>query len=193
MDRLELVSPAILSLAAFSALVERHSRPLHAFLCSFVRDPELARDLLQDTFCDAWDAAQRGMPPLVPDGGEPNMRRWLYRVAYRRAVDDLRHRSVLRWESLDERDDEDTLLCHPPDLLENVIAEMEAMQRALANLDPADVSCLLLTVVHRFTAAEAAHIIGASPQAVAKRVSRAKRRLLASYLAQNPASSETSA
>jgi DNA-directed RNA polymerase specialized sigma24 family protein len=46
---------------------------------------------------------------------------------------------------------------------------------------------LLLIVVQGFTAAEAAQIIGATPQAVAKRFARAKQRLRAAYLAQNPA------
>jgi DNA-directed RNA polymerase specialized sigma24 family protein len=44
----------------------------------------------------------------------------------------------------------------------------------------------LLIIVQGFTAAEAGQIIGASPQAVAKRLSRAKQRLRDAYLAQNP-------
>ncbi len=68
---------------------------------------------------------------------------------------------------------------------EDQIAESEALGRALAGLAPEDVACLLLIVVQGFTAAEAGQVIGASPQAVAKRIARAKRRLLNAYLAED--------
>ena len=92
--------PLHLSLDAFTALARRYTQPLHVFLCGLVHDPELARDLLQDTFIAAWSATQQGTPPLVADGDEAGIRRWLYRVAYRRAVDSLRRRRLIHWESL---------------------------------------------------------------------------------------------
>ena len=65
---------------------------------------------------------------------------------------------------------------------------LEALAVALKELSTTDAACLLLIVVHGFTAAEAGRVLDASPQAVAKRLSRAKQRLLALYLAHNPAS-----
>jgi DNA-directed RNA polymerase specialized sigma24 family protein len=65
---------------------------------------------------------------------------------------------------------------------EDQIAESEALNRALSGLAPEDIACLLLIVMQGFTAAEAGAIIGASAQAVAKRIARAKRRLLDAYL-----------
>ena len=73
---------------------------------------------------------------------------------------------------------------------EDQIAEHAALQAALGDLSPKDVSCLLLMVVQGFTAAETAQILGDSPQAIAKRLSRAKRRLLDAYLAQEDTSQE---
>ena len=58
------------------------------------------------------------------------------------------------------------------------------MQAALASLTPPDVACLLLRVVQGFSAAEAGEIIGAPPDLINKRLSRAKQRLRAAYLAQ---------
>lgn len=178
-------APLPLSAAAYSALASRYARPLHAFLCGLVRDREQAHDLLQDTFCAAWVAAQRATPPFVADGPEVNMRRWLFRVAYRRAIDARRRGQVIQWESLPELDNPDVDKRLAVDAFDSFVVEREAMDRALATLDQRDAACLLLLVVHGFTAAEAAQILEATPQAVAKRLSRAKQRLLATFRAQN--------
>ncbi|MGE5334974.1 MAG: RNA polymerase sigma factor [Nitrososphaerota archaeon] len=181
----------MLSLDAFTALAHRYTKPLHGFLCGLVHDPELARDLVQDTFIEAWSAAQRGAPPLVAGGDETGMRRWLYRVAYRRAVDVLRRKRRIRWESLHDLLERDEL---PLDAIsysfEELVAENETMQRALALLNPEDTACLLLMVVQGFTAQEAATIIGSSATAMGKRIGRAKRRLLSAYRAQDASASE---
>ena len=180
----ELVSN--LSLDAFTALARRYTQPLHVFLCGLVHDPELARDLLQDTFIAAWSAALQATPPLLANGDEAEMRRWLYRVAYRRAVDSLRRGRLIRWESLHELLDFERLpMDRASSSFEELVAESEAMQRALATLTPEDSACLLLMVVQGFTAQEAAAIIGSSATAMGKRIGRANRRLLSAYLAQN--------
>lgn len=173
------------ALDAFSLLVHRHTESLHIFLCGFVHDPELARDLLQDVFCAAWDAAQRGTPPFN-QGDEIAMRRWLYRIAYRRAIDVYRRKRVIRWESLDKLNTGEPLDLAVSTSFEDAIAESEAMSHALALLHVEDVASLLLTVVHNFTIQEAAVIVGCSPAAMGKRIWRAKQRLLSAYLAQNP-------
>ena len=174
----------LLSFADFTALVERHQRELSGFLRGIVQHAEQASDLLQDTFVDAWRAAQRGQPPLTPGAAREEMRRWLFHAAYCRAISALRRRRLIRWESLDDPEAADIEVLSSLASFEDRVAESAAMQAALADLPPKDVTCLLLIVVQGFTAAEAAAIIGDSPQAVAKRISRAKRRLLAAYLAQ---------
>jgi RNA polymerase sigma-70 factor (ECF subfamily) len=170
---------------SFPDVVERHERELLRFLCGIVTDAEQARDLLQDTFYDAWRAAQRGAAPFAPGGNAEEIRRWLFHAAYCRAMSALRRRRLIRWESLDRADapvlDEIEAIVS----FEDQIAENEVLGRALAGLAPEDVACLLLIVVQGFTAAEAGQVIGASPQAVAKRIARAKRRLLDAYLAED--------
>src|SRR5579862_7685503 len=98
-----LAPPRLLSLAEFTPLVERYQRDLYAFLYGLVSQPEQARDLLQDTFCDAWRAAKRGAAPLVVGGASDEMRHWLFHAAYCRAISALRRRRLIRWESLDEQ------------------------------------------------------------------------------------------
>ena len=181
-----------LSPGAFSTLTQRYTQPLYAFLRGLVDDSELARDLLQDVFCAAWDAAQRVTPPFVADGELIAMRRWLYRVAYRRVIETWRRRQVIRWESLDALRADEAGHADPADpadpvpSFEDMLAESEAMGRALAALPMEDVACLLLMVVQGFTAREAAAAVGSTPTAMSKRVGRAKRRLLTVYQAQNP-------
>ena len=180
------------SLDTFSTLAHRYTQPLYVFLRGLVGDPELARDLLQDAYCAAWDAAQRGTPPFVADGDLIAMRRWLYRVAYRRVIETWRRRRVIRWESLDALQADEADHADPADpaaSFEDVLAESEAMARALAVLPMEDVACLLLMVVQGFTAREAAAAVGSTATAMSKRVGRAKRRLLTVYQAQNPSGS----
>jgi RNA polymerase sigma-70 factor (ECF subfamily) len=175
-----------LTFADFTELVERLERELYGFLRGMVRDAEQARDLLQDTFFDAWRAVKREAPPFDSPRKPDEQRRWLYHTAYCRAISALRRHRLIRWESLHQT--EAALEAAGALTLanfEDAVVESEAVSAALADLSPEDSACLLLTVVRGFTAVEAAEILGASSQAVARRVSRAKRRLLTVYLAQN--------
>ncbi len=58
--------PLTTSLAppTFSELLADTQRPLYAFVAGLVGDTELARDIVQDVFCDAWRALRRGSPPF---------------------------------------------------------------------------------------------------------------------------------
>lgn len=160
---------SLLSFAEFTSLVERHERELLGFLRSLVQQPEQASDLLQETFSDAWWAAKRGQPPLVPGVAAAEVRRWLFHAAYCQAMSALRRHRLIRWESLDTPG----------------VGSLEVLSSPLAQLSTKDVTCLVLHVVEEFTAAETAQIMGDSPQAIAKRITRAKQRLLTAYVAQD--------
>lgn len=168
----------------FTALVNRHQGALFGFLCGLVANPEQARDLTQDTFHDAWRAARQQEPPFTAEGQPQAIRRWLFQAAYHRAISLLRRQRLIRWESLEashEREPDRYAASLP---FEETIAEREALRAALASLTPPDVACLLLRVVQGFSAAEAGEIIGAPPDIINKRLSRARQRLRAAYLAQ---------
>lgn len=176
-------SVARFSREAFADLLERCQWPLHSFLRGIVGDEEQARDLMQDVFYDAWRTAQRGSAPFDGAAEETGIRRWLFHAAYNRAISALRRRRLIQWLPLES--------VRLPISFEDQFAEGQAVRTALAALAPADAACLLLIIVQGFTAAEAGQIIGASPQAIAKRFSRAKQRLRDAYLAQNPQSEES--
>lgn len=167
----------------FTDLLERCQWPLYTFVRGLLGEEEPARDLMQDVFCDAWRVAQRGQPPFDGAADEVGTRRWLFHVAYNRAISALRRRRLIQWLPLESV----TLTLS----FEEQLAEGQAVRTALAALAPADAACLLLMIVQGFTAAEAGQVIGASPQAIAKRFSRAKARLRETYLAQNPQNPRT--
>jgi RNA polymerase sigma-70 factor (ECF subfamily) len=167
------------SLEHLAAVLERSQWELQGFLRGIVGDSEQARDLVQDTCYEACRAAQRGMPPFErASSTDTDIRRWLFRVGYNRAISALRRRQIIHWLPLESVRHLITF--------EDESAEGQDVRAALAKLSPEDAACLSLIIVHDFTAAEVGQIVGASPQAVAKRFSRAKQRLRDAYLAQNP-------
>jgi len=191
-------APAPLSLAAFSAVVDQWQAALFGFLQGMLGDAEQARDLTQDTFHNAWRATQALAPPWSSAYDDDERRRWLFHAAYCRAISHMRRRKVIRWASLDwagvalrEDDGFDTSFDDVGALtvagsFEQRVVEAEALRAALARLRPDDAACLLLRVTHGFSAAEVAAMLGITTDAVGQRLSRARRRLRAVYLAQNP-------
>jgi RNA polymerase sigma factor (sigma-70 family) len=144
-------------------------------------------NLIQDTFAAAWRATQACVAPFVAGTADEEQRRWLYSIAYRRAVDLLRRKRLARWDALDPIAETEAGNLPP---FEDRVVEGEALRAALAELSSPDVACLLLRVVHGFSAAEVGEIVGASAEVVTKRLSRARQRLRAVYLRQNPSSSQ---
>ena len=183
----------LLTSAAFVAAVDPHQPSLLAFLSGLLGDPEQARDLAQDTLADAWRAARKGTPPFLPDAPADEVRRWLFHAAYCNAVTVLRRRRLIRWEPLDDAPAAECPPTGAPITFEDQVAEGAALRAALAELSPPDIACLLLRVVQGFSAAETGHIVGAAPDIVTTRLSRAKQRLRSVYLAQNVQSEERKA
>ena len=176
---------SLLTQAGFIAAVEPHESALLAFLCGLLGSSEQARDLTQDTLAEAWRAARAGAPPFLVGTADGEIRRWLFHTAYCNAVTVLRRRRLIRWEALDLTPAAECLPVSEMLPFEDQIAEGEALRAALAELSPQDTACLLLRVVQGFSAAEVGRIVGATPDIVTKRLSRAKQRLRAVYLAQN--------
>ena len=185
----EIASP--LTSAEFTTLVCQHQSALCNFIYGLVGNIEQARDLAQEVFQDAWRLGLQAKTPFIQDAIPKVMQRWLFQAAYYRAISALRRGRRLRWESLEERHDKEPEAFSSPILFEDEVAESEALRVALERLAPRDVACLLLRVVQGFSANETAHIIGASPQSVDQRLSRAKQRLRAIYLAQAAATNST--
>lgn len=170
---------------SFNDVLAETQRPLFAFVARLVSDQELARDIVQDVFCDAWRAMQRGSPPFGAADDLPAMRRWLFHAAYCDAASALRRGALIRWEPLNADDTREPTRPAPGRPFEDTVAERLALDAALATLRPEDAACLLLSALQGFTAQEIGQIIDASTEATKKRLARAKRRLRDAYIALN--------
>jgi RNA polymerase sigma-70 factor (ECF subfamily) len=161
--------------------------PFQLRLVRFVRgilgDLEDARDITQDVFVNAWRTAQRPAAPFTAGSDERAVQRWLFRVAYNKAIDSVRHRSVITWQSLDPVRPLDPAEQGEAPPFDERLAESEALRAALARLGPQDVACLRLSVIEEFTSVEIAHILAITPEAARQRLSRATCRLRAAYFA----------
>lgn len=172
--------------AHFANALDRSYAALYAFARNLLNDGEEARDVVQDVFAEAWRTAQAKKPPFGEESSDADVRRWLFRVAYHRAISLRRHQRVIAWESLDllhplahhERDGA------PP--FEDRVAEGEALRAAFNALELQEAACVLLKFVYGFNAPEIARILEIAPDAARKRLSRAMQRLRASYFAQEP-------
>jgi RNA polymerase sigma-70 factor (ECF subfamily) len=71
--------------AVFTRIFDQHRHAVHAYFLGRVADPELARDLLQETFLRAW----RRLQELAPLPGD-RQRAWLFTVARNLAIDSYR-------------------------------------------------------------------------------------------------------
>lgn len=169
----------------FATVMEQAQRPLFSYLCHLLGDEEQARDIGQDTLCEAWRVARQGTPPFGSESTEADIRRWLFTVAHARAVNALRRRRLIRWESLDRPRIDESAYPHAPLAFEDQVAEGLVLRAALARLPVDQAACLLLNIVQGFSAAEIAQIAGITPEACKKRLSRAKQRLRAAYFAED--------
>jgi DNA-directed RNA polymerase specialized sigma24 family protein len=86
---------------AFDALMTHTQAALFQFARGLVGEFELARDIVQDAFVDAWRAAAARTPPFAQLDDEAGMRRWLYTVTYRHALKARTRRRIVVWEPLD--------------------------------------------------------------------------------------------
>jgi RNA polymerase sigma-70 factor (ECF subfamily) len=143
----------------------------------------------QDTFVDAWRAANRYSAPFdapdAPDAPDDltGIRRWLFTVAYRHAIKHLRRRKTIAWQSLDARESLSPAVLRAPGRFEDALAEADVLRMALRSVEPEDAACVLLQVVHGFSTAEIATILAIRADTVRKRLSRTKQRLRDAYLA----------
>ena len=71
-------------------LFRLHSGEIYAYLARMLRDDELAADLAQETFVKAYRAYETLEDPA-------RARAWLYQIASRTALDELRRRRIVRF------------------------------------------------------------------------------------------------
>jgi RNA polymerase sigma-70 factor (ECF subfamily) len=141
-------------------LVERYQQRLGGYLFHLLGDRDLALDLTQDTFVRAYTALGATRPGLA-------LRPWLFRIATNLAYDLLRRRRRIAWVPLSVVEDRARDDAAP-------IEDQELVRLALRRLRPEDQVVLVLCGIEDHSYAEAATTLDSTPDAVRKRLSRAK-------------------
>lgn len=148
-------------------LFAKHHGEIHAYLLRMMRDPEVAADMTQDAFIKAYKNYETLEKP-------ENARAWLYQIAHRVALDEIRRRKIVRFlpwtgESRGSAPSAEHLV-------------MEArlsgdMQRALARIPERQRAALLLAELHDLTGLELASALGVSHVAARALLTRARESL----------------
>jgi RNA polymerase sigma-70 factor (ECF subfamily) len=156
--------------SAFAILVRRYERKLIRVLVRLVRDPELARDLAQETFwrvysrLDRFDTSRRFGP-------------WLFRVGVNLGLDQIRrNRSELSPPaSIDRTHGEGRLPFELPDPDPRIQAELaQEVHFILAQLPVSYRMILILRDLEGFSSSEVAAIVGRQEATIRWRLSKAR-------------------
>lgn len=158
---------------ALETLLERHQPQIYRFGLKMCRDPEDAKDVLQETLL----AMARGVRDFR---GASSVSTWLYTIARSFCIK-KRRRGKFAPASESSLDSgvagEAKILAAEGDLPDEVLAGREverALEQAIAGLEPLYREVLLLRDVEGLSAAEVAKVVGASVQAVKSRLHRAR-------------------
>jgi len=149
------------------SLFAKHHGEIYAYLVRMLRDAELAADLTQDAFVKAY----RNYDTLERD---ENARAWLYQIAHRVALDELRRRKIVRmipWTG------ESRGAAPSAERLAMDVRLSGPLERALARIPERQRAALLLAELHDLSGLELAEAMGVSHVAARAILTRARESL----------------
>jgi RNA polymerase sigma-70 factor, ECF subfamily len=166
--------------AFVETLFAKHHGEIYAYLVRMLREPELAADLTQDAFIKAYKNYDTLEKP-------ENARAWLYQIAHRVALDEIRRRKIIRFfpwtgESHGSAPSAERLVMD---------AHLSGdMQRALARIPERQRAALLLAELHDLTGLELADALGVSHVAARALLTRARESLRQALASERAAEAE---
>ena len=158
-------------------LFAKHHNEIYAYLVRMLRDGDLAADLTQDAFVKAYKAYDT----LQKD---ENARAWLYQIAHRVALDEIRHRKIVRmvpWTG------ESRGAAPSAERLAMDVRLSGPLERALARIPERQRAALLLAEVHDLSGLELAAAMGVSHVAARAILTRARESLRRALAAEQDA------
>lgn len=158
-------------------LFAKHQGEIYAYLVRMLRDGELAADLTQDAFVKAYKAYDT----LEKD---ENARAWLYQIAHRVALDEIRHRKIVRmvpWTG------ESRGASPSAERLAMDLQLSGPLERALAKIPERQRAALLMAEVHDLSGLELAAAMGVSHVAARAILTRARESLRRALAAEEEA------
>ena len=156
---------------AWEDVVLQYQMPLSRYLYSMVKDKELARDLTQDTFIEAYEA-------IPKTGGELNLKAWLYRIATNNAIQVLRRRKLISWLPWTE---ETISSKEAGGNYDDRLAQIEMVRSTLGKLPEKYRTVLLLHDDQGFNCQEIGKMMDISLEAAKKRLARAREMFRDAY------------
>ena len=163
--------------AFVETLFAKHHGEIYAYLMRMMRDPEVAADMTQDAFVKAYKNYASLEKP-------ENARAWLYQIAHRVALDEIRRRKIIRflpWTG-------ESRGAAPS--AEHLVMEGRFsgdMQRALGRIPERQRAALLLAELHDLTGLELASALGVSHVAARALLTRARESLRQALAAEREA------
>lgn len=160
--------------AFVESLFAKHHGEIFAYLMRMMRDPEVAADMTQDAFVKAYKNYATLEKP-------ENARAWLYQIAHRVALDEIRRRKIIRflpWTG-------ESRGAAPS--AEHLVMEARLsgdLQRALARIPERQRAALLLAELHDLTGLELAAALGVSHVAARALLTRARESLRQALVAE---------
>jgi RNA polymerase sigma-70 factor, ECF subfamily len=158
-------------------LFAKHHSEIYAYLVRMLRDGDLAADLTQDAFVKAY----KNYDTLQKD---ENARAWLYQIAHRVALDELRRRKIVRmvpWTG------EARGAAPSAERLAMDLRLSGPLERALARIPERQRAALLLAELHDLTGLELAAAMGVSHVAARAILTRARESLRRALAAEREA------
>jgi RNA polymerase sigma-70 factor (ECF subfamily) len=146
---------------AFSDIVEHYHASIHRYLYRLTGDYELTRDLVQDTFIQAYES-------MIKTKSELSLRAWLYKIAENNARQHYRRKKLVAFIHFSSADADEI----PGG---NRMEEMNrslAISEALLKVPYKNRVCMVLHFFEGFKYREIAETLGISKEAVRKRVAR---------------------
>ena len=169
--------------AFVETLFAKHHNEIYAYLVRMLREPELAADLTQDAFVKAYKNYDTLQKP-------ENARAWLYQIAHRVALDEIRRRKIIRffpWTGESPGSSPSA---------EHLVMETHLsgdMQRALARIPERQRAALVLAELHDLTGVELAAALDVSHVAARALLTRARESLRQALAAERAVEAEAEA
>jgi len=150
---------------AFTGIVEQYQVPIVRYLHRLTGDPEVAKDLAQDTFIKAYQG-------ILKTQADISFKAWLYRIATNNARQFHRRRRLITFiPFLDtERSNAPRVKDHSDRANERLVTG-----EALLKVPQDQRVCIVLHFVEGLKYREIAEIVGSSEEAVRKRVARGSK------------------
>lgn len=146
---------------AFAEIVEQYQAPIQRYLYRLTGDHELAKDLAQDTFIQAYKN-------ILKTDSELSFRAWLYRIAMNNALQSHRRKKLISFIPFSGLRTSETAGGGRVDEADRKIS----IEEALLKVSQQNRVCMVLHFVEGFKYREISEILGISEEAVRKRVFR---------------------